>query len=462
MSNDSFLTGKYNSVCPVDSRYRLKLKSVRDIFSYLNWYKKACKFEIEWLIFLQEFKVLHLPKLSEDDIDDLKSIYECFTISDMERVEKIEETTNHDIKALEYYIKEKLQEVNFHKEYLPYIHYCLTSNDTVITTNYLLFIDYYDLFRDGIIKDILEITGSFDPENTIFIARTHGQQALPTTFHKEIYKYRYRLESVLELMDKIPLKTKLSGAIGSYASFTNFLEPDGSRLMGLLQRFIKEISLESERKNNLSLDWYTTQTNNYYTLCLHLNFMKDLSNIMIDLCKDLWLYISHDYLSLKKKENEVGSSTMVQKVNPIDLENAEGNFEIFSNWVEFITRKLSQSRMQRDLSDSTVIRNLGTMISHFHLGMQSIIRGLNKILVNKVIVDEETNNSWQVMTEYLQLYLKNNGLDNGYEIIKNYTRGLKSMTQREYKDLVEILVEKLDISTDDYEKLLSITMQNYI
>jgi adenylosuccinate lyase len=447
---------RYNAVSPIDSRYSEKLKEVRDIFSYRNWYKKACTFEIEWLIFLDECDVIPAHKLSKSGKEVLRDIYRDFSAPSMQYLESLEETTNHDIKALEYYIARFLKQTDVSPEYAPFMHYCLTSNDTVITTNYLLFMDYYDLFRGGIMESILEATANFDLDKTVFITKTHGQPALPSTFHNEFYKYRSRLDETLHLMDKLPLKTKLSGAVGSYASFSNFIEDNDSKLMSKLQNFLGQFSLDSKR--SLSLDWYSTQTNNYYTLCVHLNYMRDLANIMADLCKDVWMYVSYDYLCLQKKEEEVGSSTMPTKVNPIDFENAEGNFEIFSNWVEFLTRKLSQSRMQRDLSDSTVIRNLGVILSHFHLGMLSLYRGLGKITVNKLVVEEEVADSWHVMAEYLQLYLKKIGMEDGYEVVKEKLRGVKRMNWNEFSEVVH----SLPIPEEDKQKLIRIEIKHYV
>ena len=436
------------SISPLDNRYAKKVEHFSNIFNESNLNKTRTLVEIEWLIYLCSRLTPTFPKISQSSIKKLRNIYENFSISDAKQIKQIEKTTNHDVKAIEYFVRNKIKSDKTLMMYENYIHFGLTSED-INSTSYALMInnalkiihkEYTDSLK--LIKNL-----SLKGKNIPLLARTHGQPASPSTFGKEFKVFESRLHSQLKDLPSKKVLGKWGGASGNFHTFviTN-----------------SKINWIRESKNffqllSLPLNEITTQIEPHDCIADLSHQMIRCNNILLDLVKDIWLYIANDLFILKKKDKEVGSSTMPHKVNPIDFENAEGNLGLANSLLDFFANKLTQSRLQRDLSDSTVIRNFGMAFGYVSLALTSINNGLHKLQINRIASQEELDQNWQILAEPLQIILKLEGYTDPYNMVKKYTRGAK-MDKQDYLDFVKHLA----ISNKSKDLLLSLTPSNYI
>ncbi len=459
-----------NNISPIDGRYKSKTLNLIDYYSEKALIKYRVLAEIKYLIFLTGYKKLGLKGFSKDELNILGNIMDI-TDEDALTVKEIENkgyknypATNHDVKAIEYFIKDKLSETSL-KDKLEMVHFALTSED-VNNISYSLMLR--DGFNTVIFPKLLEIYESLyntalNYKNTAMLARTHGQPASPTTFGKEMLVFVNRLKDEIKILKDIRLLIKLNGATGNYnAHNIAFGDIDWQDFS---VKFSKEFEGKSSVKNNkfysrdpLVLDYnpVTTQIEPHDSFARIFDSVKRINNILLDFSMDIWRYISDNWIKQKPVKGEIGSSAMPHKVNPIDFENAEGNLGIANALFQFFANKLSISRLQRDLSDSTVLRNIGVAFSHSYIAYQSILKGLSKIEINKEEISKELNNYPEVMAEAYQTVLRVSGVKNPYELLKDITRG-KKVTLDDFTNLAK----KLNIDDKIKKKLLTITPENY-
>lgn len=438
-----------DAISPIDGRYYNATKELSGFFSEKALIKYRILVEIEYLILFNLQEINGFTLFKEEEITKLRSIYQNFTEIDALKIKEIEKTTNHDVKAVEYFIKEKIEELNLdiHKEF---VHFGLTSqdiNNTAIplslkeATVEVLLPEFENLLN--VLKQYVE-----DWKNVSLLARTHGQPASPTRLGKEIEVYVVRLENQIETLKNVPFAAKFGGATGNFnAHFVAFPEKDW-RKFG--ENFV-------EKTLGLHYSFPTTQIEHYDYLAAYCDALKRINTIIIDLNRDFWTYISMDYFKQKLKAGEIGSSAMPHKVNPIDFENSEGNLGISSALLEHFAAKLPISRLQRDLTDSTVLRNLGVPIAHTLISIKSSIKGLNKLLLNKSKINADLENNWAVVAEAIQTVLRANFYPNPYEALKELTRTNEAIT----KESIFAFIENLDVSNDLKDRLKEINPHNY-
>ena len=436
------------SISPLDSRYAAKIKPIAKFFSesYLN--KTRYEIELMWLIYITKKLPSHFGKLSQANEKKLFKLVNDFTKLDAKRTKTIEKKTNHDVKAIEYLIREKLNKHPSLKNFKKYIHFGLTSED-INSTSYAQIINNA---KDEYLEKILELKKILKSKSSAwkassFLSRTHGQAASPSTFGKEINVFLSRLDNEIKTLKSIKVKGKWGGATGNF--HTLVLIDEKKNWINFIKGFFKFIKTP--------LNTLTTQIEPHDCIAELSHSIVRINNVLIDMNRDIWMYISNDLFKLKVIKGEVGSSTMPHKVNPIDFENSEGNLELSNALFTFFGDKLSKSRLQRDLSDSTVLRNIGVPFGHSYLAIQSLIKGFSKLEVNKKQSLKELNNNWQVLGEAIQTVMKLEGYDNAYEIIKDLTRG-EFLTENSYKSLIN----SLDISIKSKNKLLKLTPATYI
>jgi len=459
-----------NNISPIDGRYKNKTLNLIEYFSEKALIKYRILIEIKYLIFLTGFKKLGLKGFSKNELDILNNIINI-TDEDALIVKEIENkgyknypATNHDVKAIEYFIKDKLSETSL-KDKLEMVHFALTSED-VNNISYALMLR--DGFNDVIFPKLLEIYESLYNialkfKNTAMLARTHGQPASPTTFGKEILVFVNRLKDEIKILKDLRIMIKLNGATGNYNAHNIAFGDIGWQDFSV--KFTREFEENSAVKNNkfysrdpLLLDYnpVTTQIEPHDSFVRIFDSVKRINNVLLDFSMDIWRYISDNWIKQKAVKGEIGSSAMPHKVNPIDFENAEGNLGIANALFQFFVSKLSISRLQRDLSDSTVLRNIGVAFSHSFIAYQSILKGLSKIEINKEEISKELNNNPEVIAEAYQTVLRASGVKNPYELLKDITRG-KKITLADFMNFAK----KLDIDDKVKKKLLSITPENY-
>ena len=437
-----------SSISPLDSRYAAKIKPIAKFFSesYLN--KTRYEIELMWLIYITKKLPSHFGKLSQANEKKLLKLVNDFTKLDAKRVKTIEKKTNHDVKAIEYLIREKLNKHPSLKNFKKYIHFGLTSED-INSTSYAQIINNA---KDEYLEKILELKKILKSKSSAwkassFLSRTHGQAASPSTFGKEINVFLSRLDNEIKTLKSIKVKGKWGGATGNF--HTLVLIDEKKNWINFIKGFFKFIKTP--------LNTLTTQIEPHDCIAELSHSIVRINNVLIDMNRDIWMYISNDLFKLKVIKGEVGSSTMPHKVNPIDFENSEGNLELSNALFTFFGDKLSKSRLQRDLSDSTVLRNIGVPFGHSYLAIQSLIKGFSKLEVNKEQSLKELNNNWQILGEAIQTVMKLEGYDDAYEIIKDLTRG-ELLTENSYKSLIN----SLDISIKSKNKLLKLTPATYI
>ena len=434
------------AISPIDGRYRSKTEPLADYFSEYALIRYRIRVEIEYFIALCE---LPLPQLADFDhslYEPLRDIYRNFTVEDAQRVKDIEKVTNHDVKAVEYFIKEKIDTLPF-KEF---IHFGLTSQDINNTSVPLsvkeALADVYIPLLEELIEQLNDYAEQW--KSIPMLAKTHGQPASPTRLGKEVMVYVYRLEEQLRCLKDTPVTAKFGGATGNFnAHHVAYPEYDW-REFG--NRFVAE-------KLGLEREQYTTQISNYDWLGAIFDAMRRINTIVIDLDRDFWMYISMDYFKQKIKAGEVGSSAMPHKVNPIDYENSEGNLGIANAVLQFLAAKLPVSRLQRDLTDSTVLRNVGVPMGHALIAFQSTLKGLRKLILNEQRLQQDLDNTWAVVAEGIQTILRREGYPNPYETLKALTRTNEGITA----DTIARFIDTLEVSDAVKDELRAITPSTY-
>ena len=438
------------AISPVDGRYQNKTDVLRPIFSEYGLFRFRVLVEIEWLKKLSKNpNIKEIESFPASSISLLDNIKNNFSIDDAKQIKKIEKITNHDMKAVEYFIREKIQSDPKLKNVSQFIHFACTSEDINNLSYALMLKDAREnILLPKLQKLIIILQEMSDSYASIpMLSRTHGQIASPTTLGKEMAIYVYRALRQMKQFENIELLGKLNGAVGNFnAHFAAY--PD-INWMSLSKEFIEE----------LGITWnpYTTQIESHDYMAEYFHTLARTNTILIDLCRDLWGYISLGYFNLKPIKGEVGSSTMPHKVNPIDFENAEGNFGIADSIFEHLAMKLPTSRWQRDLSDSTILRNAGVGIAHTIIAFDSTVAGLSKIDINKDVIHEDLKDSWEVLTEPIQTVMRRYNIDNAYEKLKKLSRG-----QKINKEILHNFIEQLDIPDDAKSRLKELNPSNYL
>ena len=440
------------AVSPIDGRYRSKCEPLAQFFSEGALIKYRVRVEIEYFIALADRLKEVRPELAAvaDKKPKLRNIYRKFSASDALSIKEIEKTTNHDVKAVEYFIKGKFDSMGL-SSLKEFIHFGLTSQDINNTSVPLSMKECHKEVLMPAYRNILSMLDQRAEEwkDIPMLAHTHGQPASPTTLGKEIGVYAYRLRRQLEELDRIPFTAKFGGATGNFnAHLVAFPDIDW-RAFG--NTFVKK-SLGLERQQ------LTTQIENYDMMAAWFDACKRINVILIDLCRDIWTYVSMEYFKQKIKAGEVGSSAMPHKVNPIDFENAEGNLGLANAIFEHLSHKLPVSRMQRDLTDSTVSRNIGVPVAHTMISLASLEKGLNKLLLNEKALFNDLENNWAVVAEAIQTILRSVGFPNPYEALKQLTRTNEKVTAKTIADFVKTL----DVAPEVKERIKRITPHNYI
>ena len=439
------------AVSPIDGRYRSKTKDLAGYFSEYALIRYRVRVEIEYFITLCE---LPLPQLQDFDhslFESLRDIYRNFTEKDAARVKEIEQTTNHDVKAVEYFIKEKIDVLSgFPVEAKEFIHFGLTSQDINNTSVPLSIKEALEQVYYPLVEELIEQLNDYAEQwkNVPMLAKTHGQPASPTRLGKEVMVYVYRLEEQLRALKDTPVTAKFGGATGNFNAHHVAYPQYDWREFG--NQFVSE-------KLGLEREQWTTQISNYDWLGAIFDAMRRINTIIIDLDRDFWMYISMEYFKQKIKAGEVGSSAMPHKVNPIDFENSEGNLGMANAVLQFLAQKLPVSRLQRDLTDSTVLRNVGVPMGHALIALQSTLKGLRKLILNEAKLQEDLENTWAVVAEAIQTILRREAYPNPYEALKALTRTNEKMTE----ESIHGFISGLDVSDDVKEELMAITPWNY-
>lgn len=437
------------AISPIDGRYRDKTKALDVFFSEYALIKYRVRVEIEYFISLCEAAVSPLEKVEKRLFHDLRQIYEQFNEEDAQRIKEIETTTNHDVKAVEYYLKEKFDTL-YLSEYKEFIHFGLTSQDINNTATPMMWQEALQTVYIPELETIISQIEAFSGEwNDIpMLARTHGQPASPTRLGKEMKVYAYRLANQLEVLHRIPVKAKFGGATGNFNA--HHVAYPGTDWKTFADNFLRD-------KLNLLREEYTTQISNYDAFAASFDALKRINTILIDFNRDMWQYISMEYFKQKIKEGEVGSSAMPHKVNPIDFENAEGNLGMANALLEHLAAKLPISRLQRDLTDSTVIRNIGVPLAHGLIAIKSTTKGLSKLLLNREAIERDLEKNWAVVAEGIQTILRREGYPKPYEALKELTRTNRHIT----KERISEFIETLNVNERVKEELRSITPHSY-
>ncbi|MBO7108615.1 MAG: adenylosuccinate lyase [Prevotella sp.] len=443
------------AVTPIDGRYHLKTSCLSDYFSEFALIRYRVRVEIEYFIALCELPLPQLADVPAELFPALRDIYRNFTVEDAQRVKDIEAVTNHDVKAVEYFIKEKmdilLSPLASHLSLLKnFVHFGLTSQDINNTAVPLSLKEAVNDVYIPLLEELIEQLNDYAQEwrNVPMLARTHGQPASPTRLGKEVMVYVYRLEEQLRTLRDVPFTAKFGGATGNFnAHHVAYPDIDWPQFA---EHFLSE-------KLGLEREQYTTQISNYDHLAALFDALRRINTIVIDLDRDFWMYISMDYFKQKIKAGEVGSSAMPHKVNPIDYENSEGNLGIANAILAFLAQKLPVSRLQRDLTDSTVIRNVGVPLGHSVIAFQSTLKGLRKLILNEQKLIDDLDNTWPVVAEAIQTILRREGYPNPYETLKQLTRTNERITA----DSIATFIQTLDVSDAVKQELAAITPQNY-
>ena len=439
---------EHNNISPLDNRYSSKILDTRLCFSEAELIKQRFIIEIDWLIYLCEKHPKHFLKISNTLKNKLNIFKNQFSDKYVLKIKKIEKKTNHDVKAVEYFIKDYFLKDKQLAKYIHLIHFGLTSEDV----NSLA---YAIMIKTGIkihIQKLQSLTKSLNSystrwKNISLLSRTHGQAASPSTLGKEIKVFSNRIKTTIKSLKLVTPQAKFSGATGNYHTF--LIANDKINWPNNNKKFLKTYDIQHNT--------HTTQIEPHDWIAETTQIMTRLNNICIDLCQDMWLYISNDIFSLKVYKNEVGSSTMPHKVNPIDFENAEGNFGISNSLNDYFVNKLTKSRLQRDLSDSTVLRNIGLTFGYSQIALTSLTNGMEKVKPNLSKINNELDDNWEVLTEAVQTVMRYEGIDNAYEQLKTLSRGKKLNKESYIK-----FIKGLQISDASKNKLIKLTPKTYI
>lgn len=439
-----------NAISPIDGRYRSKTKSLSNYFSEEALIKYRVLVEIEYFISLCEIPLPQLNNVDASLFESLRNIYKNFSTEDAQAIKDIEKTTNHDVKAVEYFIKTAFDKLGL-SQYKEFIHFGLTSQDI---NNTAIPLSTKEAFQEVYLKSLIELTSklkelSLEWKDIPMLARTHGQPASPTRLGKEIAVFVERLEEQMRLLFNIPFAAKFGGATGNFNAHHVAYKNIDWKEFG--KKFV-------EGNLGLQHSFPTTQIEHYDHFAAFFDALKRINTIIIDLDRDIWTYVSMDYFKQKIKAGEVGSSAMPHKVNPIDFENSEGNLGIANAIFEHLSAKLPLSRLQRDLTDSTVLRNVGVPIGHTIIGFEATLKGLNKLLLNAPKFEEDLEKNWAVVAEAIQTILRREGYPNPYEALKGLTRTNSVMN----KESIHEFIGTLDVSDEIKNELLVITPSNYL
>ncbi len=439
-----------NAISPIDGRYRGKTEKLTRYFSEEALIRYRVFVEIEYFIALCEIPLPQLKDIPSLSLEKLRSIAERFSTEDAQSIKEIEKITNHDVKAVEYFIKKAFDDLGLEK-YKEFIHFGLTSQDINNTAIPLsakeAFEDVYMPALIAVISKLKEL--SIEWRDVPMLARTHGQPASPTRLGKEIGVFVTRLEEQLRLLFNIPFAAKFGGATGNYNAHQIAYPEIDWREVG--NNFV-------EKTLGLHHSFPTTQIEHYDHFAAFFDALKRINTIIIDLDRDIWTYVSMDYFKQKIREGEIGSSAMPHKVNPIDFENSEGNLGLANAVFEHLSAKLPLSRLQRDLTDSTVLRNIGVPMGHTLIGLDATLKGLNKLLLNQAKLAEDLDKNWAVVAEAIQTILRREGFANPYEVLKGLTRTNAAIDRTSIHDFIATL----DVSDKIKEELLKITPSNYL
>jgi adenylosuccinate lyase len=436
---------KLTAISPVDGRYRGKTEALAPYFSEFGLILYRVKVEVEYFIALCEAGLPQLKDLGKDDFQKLREIVSGFSLEHAQRIKDIEKVTNHDVKAVEYFLKEEFKRLGL-EEYLEFIHFGLTSQDINNTATPLSLRDalnnvYYPLL-DELTRSLEKLASGW--EDIPMLARTHGQPASPTRLGKEIRVFIERLDVQLEQLEEVPVPAKFGGATGNVnAHVVTYADIDW---FAFGERFVGEVL-------GLKRSWPTTQIEHYDNLAAIFHALERINNILLDLARDVWAYISMDYFKQKIKQGEIGSSTMPHKVNPIDFENAEGNLGLANAIFGHLASKLPVSRLQRDLSDSTVLRNLGVPLGHTVIAMQALLKGLDKLIVNEEAIRGDLEKHWVVVGEAIQSILRRERYPEPYEVLLGLTRTNEAVTG----ETIRQFIMDLEVSEKVREELLQIS-----
>ena len=438
-----------SAISPIDGRYRNKVAKLADYYSEESLIKYRVKVEIEYFIALCEIPLPQLTNFNTGLFSELRKVYEDFSTEDAQKIKDIEKITNHDVKAVEYFIKEKFDNLSL-QEYKEFIHFGLTSQDINNTAIPLSIKDsinesYIPLYQE-LIKKIKELSNEWS--DVSMLARTHGQPASPTRLGKEINVFTVRLEAQFKTLKTIPNAAKFGGATGNYNAHHVAYPAIDWKAFGT--HFVEE-------KLGLHHSFPTTQIEHYDYMASLFDCLKRINTIILDLDKDIWTYVAMDYFKQKIKAGEIGSSAMPHKVNPIDFENSEGNLGIANALFEHLAAKLPISRMQRDLTDSTVLRNVGVPFGHTLIGFASTLKGLNKLLLNREKFEQDLENNWAVVAEAIQTILRREAYPNPYEALKGLTRTNEKITQKSIANFIDTL----EVSDAIKKELKVITPANF-
>lgn len=438
------------AVSPIDGRYRSKTESLADYFSEYALIRYRVRVEIEYFITLCELPLPQLESFNSTLFEQLRDIYRNFDEVSAARVKEIESITNHDVKAVEYFIKEEFDKIGGLDDYKEFIHFGLTSQDINNTSVPLSVKEALEEVFYPQIEELIAQLKEYAEEwkNVPMLAKTHGQPASPTRLGKEVEVYVYRLSEQLATLRNCKMTAKFGGATGNFNAHHVAYPQHDWRAFG--NRFVSE-------KLGLEREQWTTQISNYDHLGSVFDAIRRINTIIIDLDRDFWMYISMEYFKQKIKAGEVGSSAMPHKVNPIDFENSEGNLGIANAILQFLAQKLPVSRLQRDLTDSTVLRNVGVPVGHSVIAIQSTLKGLRKLILNEEKLREDLENTWAVVAEAIQTILRREAYPHPYEALKALTRTNEKMTE----ETIHAFVQTLNVSDSVKAELMAITPYNY-
>ena len=450
------MSERINSISPIDGRYFDRVQVLSNFFSEKALIKYRVRIEIEYFISLSALNIKEFTGWNKQNNIILRKLYQDFSDEDALDIKKIEKITNHDVKACEYFLKKKFKLLGFEK-YSEFIHFGLTSQDINNTAMPLLIKDYLELNNKdannlGYFAQIVRLIDKIEEKsrkykNISMLAKTHGQPASPTKLGKEFRVFSTRMIEQIKFLKKIPYSAKFGGATGNF----------NAHHIAYPKINWKKFANDFVNRLGLKLSYPTTQIEHYDNLAALFDNLKRINNIIIDFNKDMWLYISMDYFKQKIKKGEIGSSAMPHKVNPIDFENSEGNLGMANSMFNHLSSKLPISRLQRDLTDSTVLRNIGVPMAHSIIGIMSTIKGIDKLLVNHEKIDEELNKNWIVISEGIQTILRREGYPNPYEELKKLTRNNRKID----KNVFIKFIESLDIDKNIKNELKKITPNNY-
>jgi adenylosuccinate lyase len=439
-----------SAISPIDGRYQNKTDSLRPIFSEYGLFRFRVQVEIEWLKALSNHTgIAEVETFSADTVSLLDNIKNNFSVEDAQAIKDIEKTTNHDVKAVEYFIRDKIKSDSSLSDISQFIHFACTSEDINNLSHALMLKEARESVLSPRLQELISNLQSLSDKyaSTPMLSRTHGQTASPTSLGKEIAVYVHRLSRQQAQLEKIELLGKMNGAVGNFNAHLSAY-PD-----------LDWMSLSKEFVEGLGLSWnpHTTQIESHDYMAEYFHVLSRVNTILIDLCRDIWSYISLGYFKLKLKEGEIGSSTMPHKVNPIDFENAEGNLGLANGIFEHLAQKLPLSRWQRDLTDSTVLRNMGVGIAHTLIAFDSCAKGLSKLDVDLEALNNDLEQAWEVLAEPIQTVMRRYGINNAYEQLKELTRG-----QDINQETLHSFIEQLAIPDDAKSNLQNLTPQNYI